>query len=157
MSPRVRYWAQCCLTYSPITWIKGQMAPQQVLVTPSWDEWPIPQKLYSPSEELWQAGEMLRRTAWNSAKASAGSYTWGGTTPWNKKQPVLFLFSHCGTMPQRLRMPLWVQCSGRKINFIFSSSFSDIFLLAKPYVSQVTNNVKSFLVVRRNIVNGEGG
>lgn len=52
-------------------------------------------------------------------------------------------------------MPLWVQCSAMKTNFILFNSFSDIFLLAKPYVSQVTNYVKSFLVLRRNILNGE--
>lgn len=48
-----------------------------------WKRCPIAQGPYSPSEGPWKVGEMGRKNNQNSTKASTGSCTWGGTTPWN--------------------------------------------------------------------------
>jgi len=71
------------LTSSSMTWMMGRSAPSaSLLMTPNWEEWWIHWQAALPFSKTWtgwRAGQ--RGTWWNPTRASAGSCTWGGTTP----------------------------------------------------------------------------
>ena len=53
-------------------------ARASLLMTPNREEWLIHQKAVLPLSKTWTG---WRGTWWSSTRASAGSCTWGGTTP----------------------------------------------------------------------------
>ena len=81
--PRGQYWAQSCSAYWSVTWMKGQSVPSaSLLITQNWAEWLIHSKAVLLLSETWTGWRVGQRgTWWSSTRASAGSCTWGGTTP----------------------------------------------------------------------------